>query len=617
MTRDEMLKLLIARSSADSHTYTPLKYLKSNGEQYIDTGVYLSSNSRVETKVYYVGKNANDNMFYGVSNSYGRFWFEIYGSGTIYSSVSSESSSGNSGTSPSGILTIVQDRNALLINGESKYTYSTADFESNLTSHLFGYNNNGSSSYRSKIKVYMQDIYENNVLVASLRPNMRDDGVVGMLDLISGRFLTNAGSGEFEYEEEGYDIDFDIVATADQLTYQFSAKPLRQFEVEWGDGTSTYVTSGTVSTPSHTYSRAGTYRIRILDAENLFGSSNYIKPGANNTSANNVYAAMVGVVHAWKNAGGYFWGYSFDACVNMTGLEIPSGTTNISDYAFRNCSSWNASKLPSSITSITGGAFMNCTNVAFESLPSGLTSLSANTFRGCENLQFTALPDGITSIGSSCFYLCKNLPLVDLPSSLATLASTVFVACWRPSSNAGYDGQPHTLRFNSTPTSISTNIFNNDESLTDIYVPWTEGEVSGARWGATSATIHYNHVSGGITVTIANDGDGFGGHYTDDDGTVTATLQSYGLTVKDCYVQDTPSQMWGRQAFYQDGNNLWQMVTYSSSMSATMPNVRFGMANYGDTQTPYADKAVLISAYASGASAYNVMAMVAITATLS
>lgn len=43
--------------------------------------------------------------------------------------------------------------------------------------------------------------------------------------------------------------------------------------------------------------------------------------------------------------------------------------------------------------------------------------------------------------------------------------------------------------------SIGNIIFNGCTNLTDIKVPWAEGEVAGAPWGATNATITYNYVS--------------------------------------------------------------------------------------------------------------------------
>lgn len=36
--------------------------------------------------------------------------------------------------------------------------------------------------------------------------------------------------------------------------------------------------------------------------------------------------------------------------------------------------------------------------------------------------------------------------------------------------------------------------FGNCPNLTDIYVTWAEGAISGAPWGATNATIHYNTI---------------------------------------------------------------------------------------------------------------------------
>ena len=51
-----------------------------------------------------------------------------------------------------------------------------------------------------------------------------------------------------------------------------------------------------------------------------------------------------------------------------------------------------------------------------------------------------------------------------------------------------------TAIFLGTPSTIGTRALMKGYwgKLTDIYVPWSEGEVAGAPWGATSATIHYD-----------------------------------------------------------------------------------------------------------------------------
>ena len=42
------------------------------------------------------------------------------------------------------------------------------------------------------------------------------------------------------------------------------------------------------------------------------------------------------------------------------------------------------------------------------------------------------------------------------------------------------------------PGSMASIMFNNSTYISDIYVPWSEGEVADAPWGAVNATIHYN-----------------------------------------------------------------------------------------------------------------------------
>ena len=49
------------------------------------------------------------------------------------------------------------------------------------------------------------------------------------------------------------------------------------------------------------------------------------------------------------------------------------------------------------------------------------------------------------------------------------------------------------ITFKGTPNAIAANAFNGCTNLTDIKVPWAEGAVSGAPWGATNATIAYNY----------------------------------------------------------------------------------------------------------------------------
>ena len=110
-------------------------------------------------------------------------------------------------------------------------------------------------------------------------------------------------------------------------------------------------------------------------------------------------------------------------------------------------------------TKIRDYAFHYGHNLALTSLPDGITSIGDEAFAYCSNLALTSLPDGITSIGDGAFYNCSSLT---------------------------------TITFKGTPTVIARNAFAYCFDLT-INVPWAEGEVVNAPWGATNATINYNY----------------------------------------------------------------------------------------------------------------------------
>lgn len=52
------------------------------------------------------------------------------------------------------------------------------------------------------------------------------------------------------------------------------------------------------------------------------------------------------------------------------------------------------------------------------------------------------------------------------------------------------------ITFEGTPTTINGNAFTGCTNLLTINVPWAEGAVANAPWGATNATINYNYTVG-------------------------------------------------------------------------------------------------------------------------
>ena len=113
----------------------------------------------------------------------------------------------------------------------------------------------------------------------------------------------------------------------------------------------------------------------------------------------------------------------------------------------------------------------------------GYTKIRDNAFAACVYLALTSLPEGITEIGNAAFRFCNNLALTSLPAGIASIGGYAFGRCANLTN----------ITFKGTPTSISSTAFDACGNLTVINVPWAEGEVAGAPWGATNATINYNY----------------------------------------------------------------------------------------------------------------------------
>ena len=175
--------------------------------------------------------------------------------------------------------------------------------------------------------------------------------------------------------------------------------------------------------------------------------------------------------------------YAFHNCTNLALTSLPEGITSIGSYAFYNCTNLALTSLPEGITSIGSLTFTMCKNLALTSLPEGVTSIGSFAFEGCTNITLTSLPEGITSIGSYAFHNCKNLALTSLPEGITRIDSFAFQECTNLT----------TLTFKGTPDSIDSHAFYICNNLTTINVPWAEGAVANAPWGATKATINYNY----------------------------------------------------------------------------------------------------------------------------
>lgn len=90
----------------------------------------------------------------------------------------------------------------------------------------------------------------------------------------------------------------------------------------------------------------------------------------------------------------------------------------------------------------------------------GYDAIRSYMFSDCSNLALTSLPSGITSIGNYAFRDCTGLTSITFTGKPNTISSSAFYGC---------------------------------KNLRTINVPWAEGAVADAPWGATNATINYGY----------------------------------------------------------------------------------------------------------------------------
>lgn len=151
-------------------------------------------------------------------------------------------------------------------------------------------------------------------------------------------------------------------------------------------------------------------------------------------------------------------------------FTVPDGVTVLRDSAF-------AGMYPDSVK-----------GMVYITLPDSVVEFTSKVFTYNRKICIGSLPPNLKKIGSNCFQYAEGIfggsKELEIPASMEEIGSLAFYA---------YNGGVNTLTFKGTPTSIANNAFQGCRQFTTINVPWAEGAVANAPWGATSATINYNY----------------------------------------------------------------------------------------------------------------------------
>lgn len=120
---------------------------------------------------------------------------------------------------------------------------------------------------------------------------------------------------------------------------------------------------------------------------------------------------------------------AFQACPNLSEVNLPTSVTRIMGYAFADCPSLVSVSGLDNLATLSGAAFLNCSSLRAISLPEGLTTLGTSAFEGCTALSSITIPSTLAQISARAFYNCASLSSVTLQEGLEQIGESAFGNC--------------------------------------------------------------------------------------------------------------------------------------------------------------------------------------------
>lgn len=250
--------------------------------------------------------------------------------------------------------------------------------------------------------------------------------------------------------------------------------------VDWGDGTTSTVTGGGLSTivnTQHSYASPGNYVITLSTTGqmDILGSNSYGSQliWKNSTTANEniVYQCAVTKVELGNRVRGLATS-AFNNCKRLESITIPNtlATTSFGGRVFYICESLKCLVVPANITAWNNGVIYACRALHDVCVPKSLVNYGASTINTTGVWTFHT-QDNVTRLDGSLFYGNGQMRDFIMADTITTLSNDVFNGCYALSS----------LTIPAGVTSIGTNCFTNCMGMKEYHFkPTTPPTLGGA-----------------------------------------------------------------------------------------------------------------------------------------
>lgn len=171
--------------------------------------------------------------------------------------------------------------------------------------------------------------------------------------------------------------------------------------------------------------------------------------------------------------------------INSSGQLVKASVygEQVFPYSFYCADKLTTVHLPETLKKINSSAFERATALTLDSLPNSITEILNKAFQGCTSLRLTSLPEQLTILETSAFGNAPVFTDISIPAGVIKINGYAL----------GYMESLRSVTFKGKPRVLGDYVFYNTPNLAVINVPWAEGEVAKAPWGATNATINYNY----------------------------------------------------------------------------------------------------------------------------
>ena len=116
---------------------------------------------------------------------------------------------------------------------------------------------------------------------------------------------------------------------------------------------------------------------------------------------------------------------------NSKDLILSNNFTSIGKKAFYNCDFLTSITIPDSVISIGDDAFNGCHFLKVVEMPNSITEISKNLFRDCYSLYSITIPESVTKIGEYSFLNCKSLISIEIPKNISEIGKNAFYYCYK------------------------------------------------------------------------------------------------------------------------------------------------------------------------------------------